>query len=787
MASTVLSAAERIESKFGGKWEKAGEGILKPPASVSTGSLLMDEAIGDCKGFPEGSVIEVYGPQHSGKTLMGYLAIASSQRKNPKRDHLIIDAENQFRFQSRWAKQVGVDVPNLYVKPVTSGEEAFDIMEMAILGEVELNSDGEVKKVIEPGNFGVILVDSVSQLVPLEMIHKGNDQSNRMAVVAAMMSKGLKKVLSAMVVANSKTIIMFINQIRMNPQAKYGCLHSFTRIHTATKDYKMNTFVRNKINEKVLTYNEKKDEFEEQEPVSHFNNGLAKKEDFIKICFQTPSNRKFQQLVCTKNHNVMTKDGWKEAQNLTKDDYLVGFCDNLLSKNQEQILLGSMLGDGFLHKSTLKSSLRLENSEQPKYLKWKVDQLKCLNFKQTKCRYDSEYNLFLKNYFDLFYENDFSKELKQKTGRLYRTFSQEVFEKLDILGLAILYLDDGSLVDSWDRNDFCMHIGSKRFRHLEKCYFFEILLKSFKKFGLKGKKLNNGYCIELTKESSFKFSNMIKQFVIPEMQYKLFSEHRNCYDKKSFESEKQSIGREKYYVKVLKTGPMMKKESIKLLKYDIETPNHTYLVGSSREFSGVIVHNSNPESRTGGMALPFYNTISFRVSKVFKTEERDERGKIFAHQAKIKFDKNKAGGLPADPIIIRICYDGTGIDQNSELMSVAEINGLVKEFKRARYNFVKPGTDELFDESIDYFKKDDFKSVLEKHPEVKKMILQFIQEGKFYTLKEIVEDNPDADEAGFGIKLKEPETTTIVAEKVEGVEKETIGVVEKETIKRKKS
>jgi protein RecA len=415
MASTVFTAAERIESKFGGKWEKAGDNILKPPASVSTGSLLMDEAIGDCKGYPEGSVIEVYGPMHSGKTLMGYLAIASSQRKNPKKDHLIIDAENQFRFQSRWAKQVGVDVPNLYVKPVTSGEEAFDIMEMAILGEVELNSDGEVKKVITPGNFGVILVDSVSQLVPLEMIHKGNDESNRMAAVAAMMSKGLKKVLSAMVVSNSKTIIMFINQIRMNPQAKYG---------------------------------------------------------------------------------------------------------------------------------------------------------------------------------------------------------------------------------------------------------------------------------------------------------------------------------------------------------------------------------ANPESRTGGMALPFYNTISFRVSKVFKTEERDERGKIFAHQAKIKFDKNKAGGLPADPIIIRICYDGTGIDQNNELMSVAEINGIIKEFKRGKFNFVQPGTEILFDKSIEDFKRDDFKAVLENHPEVKKMILQFIQEGKFYTLKEIVEDNPDADES-FMINKKDK--TEISEQKLEAIAIESVVAVEKDTIKRKKS
>lgn len=409
MARTVLTAAERIEEKFGGKWEKAGSGILKPPASVSTGSLLMDEAIGDCKGYPEGSVIEIYGPQHSGKTLMGYLAIAQSQKQNPDRDHLIIDAENQFRYQSRWAEQLGVDVPNLYVKPVISGEEAFDIIEMAILGDVQLNADGQVTKIIKPGNFGIIMVDSVTQLVPLEMIHKGMNESQRMAAVAALMSRGLKKVLSAMVLANSKTIIIFINQTRMNPQAKYG---------------------------------------------------------------------------------------------------------------------------------------------------------------------------------------------------------------------------------------------------------------------------------------------------------------------------------------------------------------------------------ANPETRTGGTALPFYDTISFRVAKIRKTEERDSAGKIFAHQAKIKFDKNKAGGLPADPIVIRIKYDGTGIDQDAELFSVAEMNGLVKEFKRAKYNFTSPDSTEVLDDSIDFFKKDNFKTVLEENPKMKEMIWRYIREGKFYTGSKLEEDVPDVEES---VPQDKDETATEESSKAE-----TESTEQETTVRRRK-
>jgi hypothetical protein len=318
------------------------------------------------------------------------------------------------------------------------------------------------------------------------------------------------------------------------------------------------------------------------------------------------------------------------------------------------------------------------------------------------------------------------------------------------LGLAIFYLDVGSLIDTK-----FVHISSKRFRHLSDCKFFDYILKSFKKHGLTGKRLNNGYCLELNEQSSWKFSELIKEYVVPELQYKLFPEHRNCYNAKLFEEKEVEIKREKIYVNVLKTTPMMKKESKVLLKYDIETSNHNYMVGSCRDFSGVVVHNSNPEGRTGGVALPFYDTITFRVSKVWKSEERDERGKIVAHQAKIKFDKNKAGGLPADPIVIRICYDGRGIDQDGELMSVAEINGLIKEFKRGRYNFAKIGTDELLDENIEFFKKDEFREVLNKHPEMKEMILKFIREGKFYTeADKIVEDNPDISEAETIIEEK---------------------------------
>ena len=360
--SIPMTASERIEEKFGGKWERAGKSILNIQPAVPTGSLLLDEAIGECKGWPEGSTIEAYGPQHSGKTLMGYLAIAASQRKHPEREHLIIDAENQFKFQARWARDLGVDVERLFVKPVSSAEEAFDIMEMAILGDVDLDENGYVKKINKPGNFGVIMIDSVTQLVPLEMVHKKMDQSLRMASLASAMSQGLKKTTSAMVTAQSPTIMFFINQIRADPNKMFG----------------------------------------------------------------------------------------------------------------------------------------------------------------------------------------------------------------------------------------------------------------------------------------------------------------------------------------------------------------------------------SPETRTGGNALPFYATIVLRVAKVWESEERDDRGKIVSHRTRLKFEKNKAGSLPADAIEFKINYDGSGIDNDDEMFGVGELNGIIDNVKRGYYNVVKPGTRELVDENIKNFRKKEFPEVIAQHPHIKDMIQKYIDEGEIY-------------------------------------------------------
>jgi len=223
----IVNAASIILKKFGRDITNAnGSEYLKQIPAISTGSVLLDAAISrKFKGYPEGAIIEAYGWEGAGKTLMLYLAFAEAQRIFPDKQCVLIDAERQFKFQADWARTVGVDVEKLLVLPCSTAEECFDMMHALVLGEHEADKkSGEVIRVLEPGNYSIIGVDSVTQLVSLVDSVKGMEETRQRGTQASAIGLGLKKVTSAMARAdvNSGTILFFINQLRKNPNSKKG-------------------------------------------------------------------------------------------------------------------------------------------------------------------------------------------------------------------------------------------------------------------------------------------------------------------------------------------------------------------------------------------------------------------------------------------------------------------------------------------------------------------------------------------------------------------------------------
>lgn len=195
MANSIVS---QLTKTFGsGSIMKMGQNINMNVEVVSTGSIAVDLAIGG--GFPKGRIIEIYGPEASGKTSLALSTIAQVQQSGGIA--AFIDAEHA--LDPSWATKFGVNIDDLYVSQPGNGEEALEI----------------VDNLVRSNAFDVIVIDSVAALVPKSEI-EGNMGDSQMGVQARLMSQALRKLTGA--ISKSNTIVIFINQIRLKIGVMFG-------------------------------------------------------------------------------------------------------------------------------------------------------------------------------------------------------------------------------------------------------------------------------------------------------------------------------------------------------------------------------------------------------------------------------------------------------------------------------------------------------------------------------------------------------------------------------------
>jgi recombination protein RecA len=193
-------AVSQIERQFGkGAIMKLGEGgVVKDVAVISTGSLGLDIALG-IGGVPRGRVIEIYGPEASGKTTLALQIVAEAMKQGGMA--AFIDAEHALDL--RYAKKLGVKTDDLLVSQPDHGEQALEI------GETLVRS----------GAIDVLVIDSVAALVPKAEI-EGEMGDSHMGLQARLMSQALRKLTAT--IARSHTVVIFINQIRMKIGVMFG-------------------------------------------------------------------------------------------------------------------------------------------------------------------------------------------------------------------------------------------------------------------------------------------------------------------------------------------------------------------------------------------------------------------------------------------------------------------------------------------------------------------------------------------------------------------------------------
>lgn len=193
------AALGKIEKDFGkGSIMKLGDQQVEELEVIPTGSITLNHALG-VGGYPKGRIIEIYGPESSGKTTLAIHAIAEAQRMGGIA--AFIDAEHAFdRF---YAKKLGVDVDNLFISQPDNGEQALEIAD----------------QLIRSAAMDIVVVDSVAALTPKAEI-EGDMGENKMGLQARLMSQALRKLTST--IAKTNTTCIFINQLREKIGVMFG-------------------------------------------------------------------------------------------------------------------------------------------------------------------------------------------------------------------------------------------------------------------------------------------------------------------------------------------------------------------------------------------------------------------------------------------------------------------------------------------------------------------------------------------------------------------------------------
>ncbi|MCA1754353.1 MAG: recombinase RecA [Spirochaeta sp.] len=199
-ARAIEAARLQIEKQFGkGSLMKMGDGTdIKGIEVIPSGSILLDEALG-LGGYPKGRIIEVYGPESSGKTTLALHAVAEAQKMGGIA--AFIDAEHA--LDPSYASKLGVNIDELWVSQPDTGEQALEIAE----------------SLVRSGAVDVIVVDSVAALTPRAEI-EGEMGDSHMGLQARLMSQALRKLTGT--ISKSGTCLMFINQIRMKIGVMFG-------------------------------------------------------------------------------------------------------------------------------------------------------------------------------------------------------------------------------------------------------------------------------------------------------------------------------------------------------------------------------------------------------------------------------------------------------------------------------------------------------------------------------------------------------------------------------------
>jgi recombination protein RecA len=637
---TAITQIKRAHGE--GSVMRLGDEARAPVDVIPSGSISLDVALG-IGGFPRGRVVEIYGPEASGKTSLALHAVASAQKAGGIA--AFIDAEHA--LDPEYAKALGVDTDELLVSQPDTGEQALEIADT----------------LIRSGAIDIIVIDSVAALVPRAEI-EGEMGDSHVGLQARLMSQALRKIVGAL--NHSRTTAIFINQLREKIGVMFGCMSYGTRVTLADgRQEKIGKIVNQKMAVEVLSYDSKTDRVIPRKITQWFDNGNT--EHFLQFTVAKSGRNGLAQFAATENHLIRTPGGWHPAGELLAGDRVMVAETHRLSEQQWQLVLGGLMGDGHLAPNRRgRSGVRYRmghGAKQAPYLDWKAALFG--NIKQTRTT-NAKGAVFV----DLTPLPELN-ELRQVVyfGDGKKHFTEEYFKALTPLALAIWYQDDGCFTvrskglqertaGGSGRIDFCVEAMSPSSRERLGTYLRDL-------YGLETKLIRRAgkAVLIFTTASSARFQQIVAPHIHPSMDYKLLPRLRG-----KFHVTTQFTTPEERLVPARILDIHVKPPTRSMRRFDIEVEgSHNYFV------DGVMVHNS-PETTTGGKALKFYASIRLDVRRIETLKDGTD---AVGNRTRVKVVKNKHSP-PFRQAEFDILY-GHGISREGGLIDMGVEHGFVRK------------------------------------------------------------------------------------------------------------
>jgi recombination protein RecA len=629
-------ALSQIERQFGkGAVMRLGSGRpLEEISVIPTGALSLDVALG-VGGLPRGRVIEIYGPESSGKTTVALHVVAEAQRLGGTA--AFIDAEHA--LDPIYAKKLGVDIDELLISQPDTGEQALEIAETLVRSNA----------------VDVIVVDSVAALVPRAELD-GDMGDSLPGLQARLMSQALRKLTAA--IARSGTVMIFINQIREKIGVMFGCFHYDTRVVLADgTTEKIGKIVNQRRGVEVMSWDPRTGEISPRRVVNWFNNGRA--ERFLQ--FQVEGGHSGRhRFAATENHVIFTPHGEVHAGELSVgDEVLVSVKDYALTDDQWQVIIGGSFGDGSLRRvGTHTAMFRVGHGvAQKDYLGWKHAMLApftgAIRATGRGFGFDTLAMPALADLHASYY------------GRDGRVATSAALDRLDARGLAVWYGDDGSFAGSyarWGKGKAVLYNtalkGESRTR----------VIDAMERLGI-GRPRDDGRGFWFSSEQTARLHRLIAPYLHPAVDHKLHPSLRGRFVWHPAMPAAELKSAERLRAAAAKITKLYVKPRTRTMnRFDLEVEgNHTYLV------DGVVVHNS-PETTTGGRALKFYASIRMDIRRIETLKQGTE---AMGNRTKVKVVKNKLAP-PFREAEFDMIY-GEGISKSGTILDAGVEQGLVEK------------------------------------------------------------------------------------------------------------